>query len=336
MAGGPSIPDPNQAAIQGITQDVQNYPFEYLINALSQMGGQATIGGTNYNFTGAGNADVQGQMSDQMAQTILDIQNGLGPQFIAQRLADLKQSDPTGYAARQQLFDKILADANNPAPNAQLSQDTQNAVMGELQKGTGLSPEELKQVQQGVRAGQVSSGTYLGNAPASQEASAVVGAGDQLQQQRQTAAGQFLASGVDPTDIQYRQIQQEMANLGAFLTNTTPTAQFGSLSGAQTGAAPYPNTGYQAPTINEGQAASQGVQNAYGIYSGEYNWANNQINPYIAGLNTAAAGAGTAFNLGYAPWGGVPGGTAAAPALSPDMVQLGYQTPNYNPGQVGP
>src|ERR1017187_1373125 len=106
----PSIPDPNKAAVAGASADLANFPFQYMINSLAQTGGSANIAGQNYDFTGLGNADVAGQMSGQMAQALLDIQNNYGSQYVQQRLADLQQSDPTGYAARQQLFDKILAD----------------------------------------------------------------------------------------------------------------------------------------------------------------------------------------------------------------------------------
>ena len=325
--GAPSIPDPNKAAIQGVQTQAQLYPFQYLINALSQMGGSATLTDpvtgqpTSYDFTGLGTADVQNQMSDQMAQTLLDIQQGLGPQYIAQRLQDLQQADPTGYAARKQLFDRIMAEAGQSAPNLPLSQDTQAAILGELQKGTGLSPEEIMQVQQGTRGGQVASGIYLGNAPAQAEADAVVQAGDQMQAQRQGAAGQFLSSGVSPSDITFRKIQQDMADLGAFISGTTPTAQFSSLSGAQSTAAPYPDTGYSPYSLNEGQGVQQGISNAFGLYSENANWAQNNINPYLAGLSATTGLVGTAANLGWNPWS----------TSTPSSSQMAYLNAGYGP-----
>jgi hypothetical protein len=90
-----------------------------------------------------------------------------------------------------------------------------------------------------------------------------------------------------------------LANLGAFIGGQTPQGQFGSISGAQGGAAPYSATGYQTPTINEGQATQQGVNNAFDLYNIN---AANQVNPFVAGLSGAANLAGTAFNLGYSPW----------------------------------
>jgi hypothetical protein len=257
---------------------------------------------TTVDFTGQGTAAVQNQMSDQMAQTLLDIQQGLGPQYIAQRLADLKQADPQGYAARQQLFDQIQQEAAQAPPGQALSASTQQLVLSELQKGGTLTPEELTQVQQGVRGPQVASGIFLGNAPSQAEADAVVNAGDQAQTARQGAAGSFLGAGVSPSDIQYRKIQQDLANLGAYISGQTPESQFASLSGAQGGAAPYPNPNYTQPTLNQGQAAAQGVGNAFDLYNQNFNFQQNQVNPFVAGLSGLSNAAGTAFNLGWDPF----------------------------------
>jgi hypothetical protein len=297
MDGNPT-PDPNAAAVAGINKQVANYPQSYMVNALSQMG-QA---GAGYDFTGLGTADVQNQMSAQMAQTLLDIQNGLGSQYIAQRLQDLQQSDPTGYASYQQLFDQIQADAAKAPPNMPLATATQDAINNVLQTSQTLNPTSMSQVQQGVRGNQVASGIYLGNAPAAAEGAAVVNATDQQNQAAQGAAQQFLQAGTDPADIQYRTTQQNMANLGAFINGQNPTAQFSSLSGAQSQATPTPNTGYSTPGMNEGQAAQQGIDNAYGIYQGQTDWSQNNVNPYMAGLSAASGAASTATSLGWNPW----------------------------------
>lgn len=298
----PSIPDPNQAAIQGSQQAAQNYPFEYQINALAQMGGKGVINGKTYDFTNLGNADVQNKFQDQMAQVLLDIQQGLGPQFIQQRLDDLKRADPTGYAAYQQLFDQIKREAAQPGPNLALSEATQKAIQDVLQSSQSLTPEEASQEGQSVRGNQVASGIYLGNAPAQAEASAVVGATDRKQAAGQATAQSFLQAGVSPSDIDYRKTQQDMANLGSFISGQNPTAQFSSLSGAQQQAAPTPNTGYSMPTINPGQAAGQGISNAYGMYQANMDWSNNQVNPYMAAFQGISNTAQTAMSLGWSPF----------------------------------
>jgi hypothetical protein len=184
-----------------------------------------------------------------------------------------------------------------------LAQATQDSINNVLKTSQTLDPTSMMQVGQGVRSDQVAKGIYLGNAPAAAEGAAVVNATDQQNQAAQAAASQFLQSGTSPTDIQYRTTQQNMANLGAFINGQNPTAEFSSLSGAQSQAAPNPNTGYSTPGMNEGQAAQTGINQAQGIYSGQTDWANNNVNPYMAGLNMASQGLRTASNLGWNPWG---------------------------------
>ena len=353
----PSVPDPTVAATAGIQQQVADYPYQYIVDALAQTGGIGAVTSptgttSNLDFTGLGTADVQNQYQNQMAQSLLQMQQTYGPQYVAQALNDLQQSDPQGYAAYQQLWQQIQNQNQAAPPNLPLATGTQTDVLNNLTGSQALTPEELTQVQQGVRGGQVASGVFLGNAPAQAEAGAVVGATDQKNATGQQAAGQYLAAGVTPADIQYQTLQQDMANMGAFVNGQTPTAQFSQIGGAQGGAAPYPNTGYQSPTLNEGQAASQGINNALGIYQGQVDWSNSQVNPYMAGLNFASQGLQTASNLGafqspYYPSVGAqtflsPGiqGTLGG-GYSPTVQDYGFTLPNvadvgaYDPSVSG-
>jgi hypothetical protein len=296
----PKIPDPNKAAVAGATANAENYPFQYMINQLAQLGGSATVNGKNYDFTGLGAADNARVVSDQMAQTLLDIQKNYGSDYVKQRLADLQRSDPQGYASRQQLFDKILADSQKAAPNAKMSSDLQDLVNQQLTNGGRLTTganSETEEVQQGVRGNQIASGITLGNAPATQEAVALEHAGESKRGQIQDVASKYLSAGISPDDIQYRQIQQSLSNLGAFMSGQTPEAQFGSLSGAGNGAAPF-TTGYQDPGHIDTGSALQGINNANQIYSGQVNWAQSQVNPWLAGLSTLASGINFANNAG--------------------------------------
>jgi hypothetical protein len=260
------------------------------------MGGKVTIDGKTYDFTGLGDADNAAKMSDQMAGTLLDIQQNYGPQYVQQRLDELKLADPTGYADRQQLFDKILADSK-AQPDRPMATDTQNAIMSELQNAGKLDPTMLHQVQEQVRGGQVGRGNYLGNAATSQEAGAAVKASDTLRDQQQQQAEGFLQSGVTPEDVQYRRIQQSLQNLASFQSGQTPTAAFKSLSAAGNTAAPFTTSGPVGVGTNP-NAGTQGVQNALSIYGGNVNWANNQVNPYIAGLSSGVSSIGALNSLG--------------------------------------
>lgn len=293
----PSIPDPNLAAVAGATADMENFPFQYQINSLAKMGGKATIDGKVYDFTGLGDADTAAVMSEKMAETMLALQKEFGPEFVKQRLAELKAADPTGYAARQQLFDRIMADAA-ANPGRPMNQALQDAVTGELSKAGKLDARQLEEVQQGVRGRQIGRGIILGNAATSEEANAVVRAGEGLRDQRQQQAAGILSSGVLPEDVQYRNIQQALSNLGAFTNGQTPTAQFGAVSSAGNGAAPL-WTGSQNQAATNGNATVQGMQDAMSLYSSNMNWANSQINPWTAGLAGAASGINLANKAGW-------------------------------------
>lgn len=294
----PDAPDPNQAAIQGMMADMENYPFEYQINSLAKMGGKATINGKVYDFTGLGDADTAAAMSDKMAQTLLDLQKQYGPDFIKQKLAELKVADPTGYAARQQLFDQIMADAD-ASPDRPMNTRLQAMVQDELAKGGKLDARQTEQVQQGVRGKQLRSGIFLGNAATSEEANALVNAGEAERTKRQQQGIGILNSGVLPEDVQYRQIQQALSNLGNFTSGASPTNQFQSLSSASNGAVPFQVGQSNAAAINP-NAGVNGMNNALSLYNQEQNWANSQVNPWMAGISGGIAG----YNLGQkAGWG---------------------------------
>ena len=306
----PSIPDPNKAAIAGIEADAANFPFEWMINSLAQTGGKATIGGREYDFTGLGNADQSAAVSDAMAETMLAIQQNHGPEFIRQRLANLQQADPSGYAARKQLFDRIMADSQ-AHPDRPLAEDLQAQMQTLLGSAGRLDPRQTEQVQQGVRGRQVARGIYLGNAPAAEESSAVVNAADTLRTRQQDEALNYVKSGVSPEDVEYRRIQQVLANLGAFSHGQSPQAQFTSVSGAQNQGAPFNPVNYQTPAATNPNAGQTGVNFAQGIYAAN----QQQANPFTSGLSLGL----NAFNAGANIWG--------TPAVNPTQ---------YAPGAMGP
>ncbi len=293
MPSSPEIPDSNLAAVAGIQADLKNFPMRYQIEALAKLGGKKTINGKEYDFSGLGDADSARVMSDKMAQALLDIQKNYGADFVKQRLADLERSDPNGFAARKQLFAKIMEDVEKN-PDRPMADSLQNQINSELSLGGKLDARENEQVEQGVRGKQLSRGIFLGNAPAAEEATAKVGASESLETQRQQDAMSYLKSGVSPEDVEYRRIMQSLGNLGAFANGQNPVAQFGSVSGASNGAAPFTTTGNNSQATNP-NAAIQGVQNAWQQYSGTSQWNSTQANPFLVGLN-AGAGALGAFN----------------------------------------
>src|SRR5207249_4333389 len=101
-------------------------------------------------------------------------------------------SDPQGFAARKQLFSKIIDDANSPAPNKQMSEDLQKQVNDMLVSSGHLDKRGMDEVTNSVRGGQTARGIFLGNAPTAQEGAAVVNASDALKSQQQDEALKYL------------------------------------------------------------------------------------------------------------------------------------------------
>lgn len=295
----PDIPtpaDPADAAVGGINADITNSPFNYLINAAAQMGKKITIDGKTYDFTGLSQDDTTVVVSDQLAQTLLDLQKEKSPAIIEQRLKELEAADPKGYAARQDLFDQILADAQRN-PDQGLSTATNQLIQQELDKGVGFADTKQKQeVQDAVRGTQVGRGIYRGNTATREEAGAVVGAGEALRNQRQQDALNLVQSGSTPEDIAYRQMQQTLANLASFVNGQTPTAQFEQVSAAQSGPVQMGSSGVNTNLFNS-NAASNGVNTALTNWSNQTAVANNTPNLWLSGLSTAVNAAGTANKI---------------------------------------
>lgn len=317
-------------AADAVWQNLADYPTQYKVNAAAALGIPVSTDLGNFDFTGLGNAQTAGVVSDQMAQTLLKIQQNYAPDFIKSQLAQLKAADPQGYAARQQLFDAILQQANEQ-PNRPIATDLQQQINQTLTDAGHLTDRQLQEVQQNVRGGQVARGNYLGNAATGQEASAAVSAEDQNRTAAQSQALQFLESGVSPQDVAYRRLQQSLGNLSNFVQGQTPTAEFSTLSSAGNAAAPT-NTGFTNPSQVDTNAPAFGANQALQIYGGQINWAQQQVNPYLAGLSTAATGLGTAASLGWQPWQTTVPGT---PGLTPSQVALGNTPPNWNPQAPG-
>lgn len=314
----PQLPNYGQQAQQAVLASLNTFPQVYMTNAQASLGqGQ---------FAGLGDAQNAQVMSTQMAQALLDIQHNYSPAYIQERLRELQASDPQGYAARQQLFNQILQQAQEQ-PNRPLASDLQNQINQTLTNAGQLDPRMLQEVQQQVRGGQVARGNYLGAAANEQEAAGVLGASQQSQDAAQQQALSYLQAGVSPQDVAYRRLQQSLGNLSSFIQGQTPTAQFGSLSGAQSGIVPFTSTGAnQGGQVNM-NAAAQGAQNALQIYGGQVNWAQSQVNPYMAGLSTTASSLGALGQLGWNPF------ASSNPATQYGTAWYAPQTPS--PDQLG-
>ena len=153
-----------------------------------------------YDFSGYSDADATRadlefaqESADKMAETMLNVQQKYGKEFIQQRMEELKAADPTGYEVRQMLGE---------------------AAKEDLALGTQLSPEMRNQVEQQERAAQAARGNIYGSAPAAAEAMAVGDAGFRMRQQRLANAASFL-SGTTPVS-QFGQISGAQGGASPF------------------------------------------------------------------------------------------------------------------------
>jgi hypothetical protein len=299
------VPDPGDAAAAGVYADLETSPFKWMIDQAAKKGEKVTIGGKVYDFTGLGEAEYQRKYSDAMAGLMLDLQKEYGPQVIDQRLKELEAADPAAFAQRKATFQNILADLD-ASPDRPTAERLQEQILAELNKGGDLDPQMQNEILQSVRGGQAARGIVLGNAPAAQEAQTLTNASENMRAKRQQDAITFLTTGVAPEDVQYRREQQGLANLGAFQSGETPVAQFGQLSAAQTGVVPF----YQVPStqITDPNAASKGMNYASNQYAGTSDAWQNTVNPWIAGLSSAAGAMGAWSSLGGSFYGGGGGG----------------------------
>lgn len=256
-------------------------------------------------FTGLGDADKAGQNADQMAQTMLDLQRKYGSDFVAEARKQLEQADPEGWQARKKLFDEVMADSTRTEDRT-LAKTVQQQMLDELNQGGATDAATNREIEQFLTAQQSARGGGYGTADEYERAMGVGQAAEARKAQRKQQALAFLTSGATPEDADYRQRQQRMSNLSNFMAGKTPTAEFQSLSGAQSGAAPFV-PGAPGPTLNP-NAGAQGAQYAQNNYQTQTGYAAGQANPWLQGLGLGLRAYG-AFNQGKTntattnPWG---------------------------------
>lgn len=244
-------------------------------------------------FAGLGDADVASDYARKMAEAILKNQQELGPDFIKTAREQLQQADPEGFAARQKLYEEIVG-AMGRTPEQPIADSLEAQILAELNQGASVDEGVAREIEQALTAQQSERGGGYGKADEYARAMGTGRAAEQRRLERQQKAGAFLTGGHSKTDRDFRKQQQAMANLSAFLTGQTPTAQFQQLSGAQNTAAPFvaPAPG---PTLNP-NAGAQGAAFAQGNWQTQMN--NPQANGYLAGLGLAGQTLGTVATVG--------------------------------------
>lgn len=249
-------------------------------------------------FTGLGDADKAGANADKMAASMLELQRKYGADFVAEARKQAEQADPEGWAARKKLFDEVMADSAR-VEDRTLAKTIQQQMLDELNAGGGTDAATNREIEQFLTAQQAARGGGYGKADEYERAMGVGQAAEARRVQRQQRAMAWLTSGATPEDADYRQRQQRMGNLSNFMSGTTPTAQFQSLSGAQNGAAPFV-AGPGAPQVSmEGlqNAGNAGAQFAQGTYNTQSNYAAGQADPWMNAIGLGLQAYGT-FNQG--------------------------------------
>jgi hypothetical protein len=249
-------------------------------------------GPQTFDFKGYGAADVQGKLANSMAQVQLALSQKYDSQFIDQSLQQEKLADPQGFAARQKMNDLVQEQINRPL-NEPVADELNRQVQSELTaaKSGTLDPQMHDVLMQGGSAAlNARGGGSSTNTPDFAQPLTTGAAGTRRQLAAIQAGTTELGSGQTPEDIAYRREQQNLANLSSFMNNQTPTSQFKSLSGAQTGPTPFA-PGQTLPQLpNNGNGAQQAAINSWQT---QLSAAGNQSNPWMAGLSSLL-GAGSA------------------------------------------
>ena len=290
--GIPTQEDINSNIRLGITTDLKYLAPTKQIEALAKMGGKGYVNGKYYDFTGLGDAEYQLKYNDKMLGTLLDIQREYGPQYVEQRLKELAVADPEGVQVRQALWDKIQGELDRGVDTTDAAALEQQ-ILADLGQAGRLTDREARDVEQGVLGQQYARGNVYGGAANLQRGRTLVNATQAKAQNAQQRAIAFLVSGAAPEDVNYRARQQGQANIGAFLSGQTPTAQFGQLSGAQNQSAPFQTGGFGVGS--NPNAGQQGLQYGMSMAQSRNAWQQNQVNPYTFGMSMGVQAMG-AYN----------------------------------------
>jgi hypothetical protein len=271
---------------------------------------QNSDGSYTIDFNGFGTAQAAATDTQQTAASQLALEQQYDPKFIATALQQEQQADPESFAARNELSNLIGQQASAPLNepvstmlNSQI-QDTLNAAQNNT-----LTQTDTARLNAAVSDALASRGrgSATGNQPYQNWEQPLTSgfAGEQRQSQAAQSVMGFLGSGSDPEDIEYRRTQQNLANLAAEANGQTPSSQFASLSGAASGPASRfaGSQGPMLPLMSDNGAAAQqiGLQN----WETQMQNANNQVNPWMAGL-TGMLAVGTAATMPRVPATGLP------------------------------
>ena len=248
-------------------------------------------------FTGFGEADVQGKIAEDYADLMIELGDKYGQQFVEEARKQLELSDPEGMAAREKMGQMI----------EQQAQETPERPVADL-----MDQQVGEQLEAGNRLDAMSRDVLDASLQDALRARGQTGSVDQFAQPMETGlAGDarrqagiqkalgWLSSGATPEDVQFRREQQNLANMGAYIGGRTPQAEFANLSGAQQGATPM-RGGSQLPTMNQ-NAGQSSQQAALSDWQTQMGYASGQANPWMAGLSGLLGVGSAAGKAGWQP-----------------------------------
>lgn len=245
-------------------------------------------------FTGYGTADIEGELARQFADIQTDLGAKYGVDFAKQRRAEAEMADPEGFAARAKEYELIQNELNNPSPISPLSGTLDEQILSQLEAGGGIDDMERGLLDAAVaKANMARSGQTSG---ADIERSMTSGyEGEARRNAALDKAAGWLESGSTPEDIEFRREQQNLGNLGSFISGQTPQSQFANLSGAQQGATPFV-PGRQPPSL-PANAGAAGAPGAVAGYQSQLAAQGSQANNWFAGMSALLQGVSTAAQI---------------------------------------
>lgn len=248
-------------------------------------------------FTGFGEADVQGKIAEDYADLMIELGDKYGQQFVEEARKQLELSDPEGMAAREKMGQMIEQQAEE-TPERPVADLMEQQVGEQLEAGNRLDAMSRDVLDASLQDALRARG-QTGSVDQFAQPMETGLAGDARRQAGIQKALGWLSSGATPEDVQFRRDQQNLANMGAYIGGRTPQAEFANLSGAQQGATPM-RGGAPLPTMNQnaGQSSQQAALNDWQMQMG---YEANQANPWMAGLSGLLGVGSAAGKAGWQP-----------------------------------
>ncbi|MEO0796894.1 MAG: hypothetical protein AAFX93_17165 [Verrucomicrobiota bacterium] len=225
-----------------------------------------------------GNSQIDYQR--EIVPELMKLREEFGVPMVELSRAELEASDPEAFALREKLGEDLLGDGTGfqrydeagEFDTQLIREDLERMIAEQLSRGGELDPEVRREIEQSVRNRQAMNGpgAMLGDAATFQEAMQIGQQAEARRDKRLAQALSFLQGGQTTQDNAWRQIdqgnllrQQDVSNQNAFVFGMPLNAQFGNLSGAQTGANPTPFLKSQADTSGASSMAVNYDMNAF-------------------------------------------------------------------------